>query len=56
MDLGDLAIADALKQIVGLMDLQDLKEMVAIKELEEADARSRCRCSECAWARDGSHD
>jgi hypothetical protein len=35
MELGDLAIADVLKQIVGLMDLQDLKEIVAIKELEE---------------------
>ena len=37
MDLGELAIADALKQILGLMDLQDLKEIVAIKELEDAE-------------------
>jgi hypothetical protein len=39
MDLGDLAIAGVVEQIVRLMDLEDLKELVAIKELEEVDAR-----------------
>jgi hypothetical protein len=38
-DLGDLAIAGYVERIVGRMDLEDLREIVAIKELEEADAR-----------------
>jgi hypothetical protein len=38
-DLGDLAIAGYVERIVSRMDLEDLREIVAIKELEEADAR-----------------
>ena len=55
MDLGDLAIAGILKQIVSLMDLQDLKEIVAIKELEETDARADVGVP-IGWAGDGSHE
>jgi hypothetical protein len=40
MELGDLAVAGVVEQIVRLMDLEELKELVAMKELEEADARA----------------
>ena len=39
-DLGVSDTVDALKTIVALMDLQELKEIVAMKELEEAEARA----------------